>query len=183
MRKIIKISKALRKFLGFFVFIPVPMALLVSAASVYAEFPGMEKLSVLFEGLISLFGLSKGEVSSWEWWHSLIFLSLLIVFTYWLWQLKHLFAFYAQGKIFTVNSSMYFRRVARVFLGISILSTLACCLFSIFLNVDRLINSPLFCVALIVLQLSNILAGIAWVVMGWVMEEGRHLQEEIDSTI
>ena len=113
----------------------------------------------------------------------MLFFLALVLFNYALWQLRNLFWSYTQGKVFKKGNSAYLRRAAVSFLGITFLSIVierlmnASRVVSNFLGVEELPG------ILIILQLSCICMSVLLIVLAWIMEEGRRLQDEIDSTI
>ncbi len=184
MNKIIRMGATFRKVFGFLTFIPLSSAIFLGISATQEHSPLLSQLLGVSNIPIppSVQVMNKMEISLGHFGFYL-FLPLLVVQSYWLWQLKRLFEMYAQGKIFIAQNTIYIRRAAIAFLGITILSMGINMLLSVFLTINNLIEYRLLLITIGILQICNILMGIVLFVIAWIMDEGRRLQEENDSTI
>jgi hypothetical protein len=133
-------------------------------------------------------------------WHSLMMLSFEIVLCLWYWKLAKLFQFYEHGKIFAPET-------IRCIKVLGLLCVLNWLLMSVYNTLFRLIPPPpspalppgtivrsvtvvesslhmgFFSFSYRGVNVGLLLAGIIIVVIAWIMDEGRKIQEEQELTV
>jgi hypothetical protein len=177
MDKIVKLSSTLKKVFTVLTFLPLILALGLWVCMTRFPELGLASLSEMSVSVLHNYTVSLAIVGF------SIFLPMFVAQTYWLWQLKHLFKHYAEGRIFTPQNSLYVRRSAIAFLSITILSILIDSLLTIILAVNNYVGVRLLFITVGILQISNILTGIVLIFIAWIMDEAHRLQEEVDSVI
>lgn len=188
MNKNEKISATLEKVFGCLAFLPLPISFILWT---FTQFPSrtifgiplvespIGFLSLLHPGLPIMADLT----SSLRFVGFLVYLPLVGLQTYWLWQLKGLFGCYAKGQIFTADNTAYIRRTAMAFLGIAFMSILVNTASILVLTANNLPGQKLLSVSFGTPQISDILTGMILVVIAWIMNEGQKLKEDAEYTV
>jgi hypothetical protein len=188
MDKIMKLSSRLKAIFGVLVMIPIPVAIVLWA---FAQFPERTLFGLpLIGGPIGYIGFSNanfpilGEVTPlMRLCAFLATLPLAILQVYWMWQLRQLFAYYAQGKIFTSNTTACIRRTALTFLAIPIASFFIEGVLSIVLTFNNPMGQKMVNLSVGTPQVADLLTGLVLVVIAWIMNEGARLQEDAELTV
>ena len=188
MDKIMKVSARLKGVFGVLAFLPLPVALVLWA---FAQFPERTLFGLpLIGGPIGYAGFSNanfpilGEVTPlMRLCGFLVTLPLAILQVYWMWQLRQLFGYYAQGKIFTTNTTACIRRTALAFLAIPIASIFLEGALSIVLTFNNPIGQRMLGLSVGTPHVADLLTGLVLVVIAWIMNEGQRLQEEAELTV
>lgn len=189
MNKNEKISAILEKVFGGLAFLPLPVSFILWT---FVQFPDRTIFGIpLVNGPLGGFiGLSSTNIpimanltSSLRLVGFLVYLPLVLLQTYWLWQLKGLFGCYAKGKIFTADNTTYIRRTALAFLGIAFISILVSTATTLVLTANNPVGHRILSLTFGTQQISDILTGLVLVVIAWIMDEGRKLKEDADYTV
>jgi hypothetical protein len=114
---------------------------------------------------------------------SLLFLLMVAVQTYLFYQLRILFAEYADGKIFNTKNSQLLNRIALTFLGLTLVSILVISFSSLFLIAKNITEFRSLLITAGILQGCNIVISITLFIISWVIEEGKILIEDCEHTI
>ncbi len=97
---------------------------------------------------------------------------------YIMWQFRALFRLFAAGEIFTGSATMHLFRAAKGMVAGGLIAIANTTLGALILTANAPAGQHVFTVAVSSGQLAGILAGVIFVVMGWVMQEAARLSEE-----
>ncbi len=104
-------------------------------------------------------------------------------FTLGMWFLSQLFAQYAQGKIFTADNVKHYRRVGYVLLIWGFVESLAEIISATLLALPHWPGGQQIVAGLELIDVSSFIAGGILVMLAWVTDEGRKLEDEQALTI
>lgn len=188
MKKIIQLSLILKNFFMFLAILPLPFALIIW---MYTKFPERTLFGIsLVNGPIGFMGFSNISISIMNplssfarFWGFVAYFPMALLQTYWLWQLKKLFSYYAQGKIFTLETTNCIRRTAWTFFTIAFVSIILDGLLSVILTSNNPVGHRMFSISFGTYQITDILVGLILVVIAWIMNEACRLQEEMELTV
>ncbi|MCG8509412.1 MAG: DUF2975 domain-containing protein [Rhodospirillales bacterium] len=95
-----------------------------------------------------------------------------------MWQLRSLFALYCRGQIFSIENSRHLRRFALAVLGMTLVGPLSETLTILAVTFGNPPGQRLLSISISSSQLVTLLVGAVFLVIAWVMEEGRELAED-----
>lgn len=188
MDKIMKVSARLKRVFEFLVLLPIPVAIVLWA---FAQFPERTLFGLpLIGGPIGYAGFSNanfpilGDITPlMRLCGFMATLPICLLQVYWMWQLRQLFAYYSQGKIFTINTTACIRRTALAFLAIPIASFFLEGVLSIILTFNNPTGQKMLNLSIGTPQIADLITGLVLVVIAWIMNEAQRLQEDSELTV
>lgn len=97
--------------------------------------------------------------------------------------LIRLFELYEQGDIFKLTNVRCYKKLSQVLIGWFFASILCSSLLSVVLTLHHPPGQRMISLGLDSSEISTLLVGLILMVIAWVMEEGRKLQEDQDLTV
>jgi hypothetical protein len=183
-----KVSGLLQRVFEVLVLLPVSVSLLLW---VFAKFPERTLFGLpLIGGPIGYAGFSNAnfpilsEVTSMmRLCGFLATLPIALLQVYWMWQIRQLFHYYSQGKIFTINTTACIRRTALVFLVIPIAGFFLEGVLSVILTFNNPVGQKMLGLSISTPMVADVLTGLVLVVIAWIMNEAQRLQEDAELTV
>ena len=97
---------------------------------------------------------------------------------YAVWHLRALFGLYGQGQIFTAKNAMHLRRFALAVLGMTLAGPVSNTLVILALTYGNPVGQRMLSISFSSSQLVVLFMGVMFLVIAWVMDEGRELAED-----
>ena len=97
---------------------------------------------------------------------------------YALWQLRVLFGLYGDGRIFTAENTRRLRRFAQAILGLTLIGPLANTLIILALTFGNPPGHRMLSIGVSSSQAITLFLGAMFLVIAWIMDEGREMAEE-----
>ena len=97
--------------------------------------------------------------------------------------LIRLFGLYERGDIFKLSNVHCYKKLSRVLIGWFLASILSSSLLSVVLTLHHPPGQRTISLEMRSSEITTLLVGLILMVIAWVMEEGRKLQEDQDLTV